>query len=98
MISVAEALERLFALVAPLEPETVPLRVAAGRVLAEDATALRDQPPFPASAMDGYAVRGDAVAPGARFTVIGEAPAGRRFAGRVGSGEAVRIFTGAPMP
>ena len=98
MISVAEALERLFALVAPLEPETVPLRFAAGRVLAEDATALRDQPPFPASAMDGYAVRGDAVAPGARFTVIGEAPAGRRFAGRVGPGEAVRIFTGAPMP
>jgi molybdopterin molybdotransferase len=98
MISVAEALERLFALVAPLEPETVPLRFAAGRVLAEDAVALRDQPPFPASAMDGYALRGDEVAAGARFAVIGEAPAGRRFAGRVGPGEAVRIFTGAPMP
>jgi molybdopterin molybdotransferase len=98
MISVAEALERLFALVEPLEAERVPLREAAGRVLAADAVASRDQPPFPASAMDGYAVRAEEVTPGARFRVIGEAPAGRRFAGRVGPGDAVRIFTGAPMP
>lgn len=98
MISVDEALDQLFALVAPLGAERVALRDAAGRVLAADAVATRDQPPFPAAAMDGYALRGAEVAPGARFRVIGEAPAGRRHRGAVGPGEAVRIFTGAPMP
>ena len=62
-------------------------------------TALRTQPPFPASAMDGYAVRAaDVAAVPARLTVIGKAPAGSGFAGAVGPGEAVRIFTGAPVP
>jgi len=78
--------------------ETLALRDAAGRVLATDAVAGRDQPPFAASAMDGYAVSGEQLAPGAVLRVIGEAAAGRRFPGRVGPGEAVRIFTGAPMP
>ena len=76
----------------------MPLAEAAGRVLAEPVVARRDQPPFRASVMDGYAVRGAEVAVGARFRVIGEAPAGRAFSGVVGPGEAVRIFTGAPMP
>lgn len=98
MITVAEALARLFALVEPLGAEEVPVERAAGRVLARDAVAGRDQPPFPASAMDGYAVAGAEAAPGARFRVVGEAAAGRRFAGRIGPGEAVRIFTGAPLP
>ncbi|WP_300434348.1 gephyrin-like molybdotransferase Glp [uncultured Mameliella sp.] len=96
MISVSEALDQLFALAAPLPVETVPLVRAAGRILAQPVTARRDQPPFPASAMDGYAVP-DA-APGQRFTVIGESAAGARFEGSVGPGQAVRIFTGAPVP
>lgn len=97
MISVDEALARCFALVAPLGTETVPLRAAAGRVMPQPAAARLTQPPFPASAMDGYALQGDP-APGDRFTVIGEAGAGHAFSGTVGAGQAVRIFTGAPVP
>lgn len=98
MISVSEALDRLFALVTPLPIETVDLRSARGRALAQDAVAGRDQPPFAASAMDGYAVRDEDVNSGATLTVIGEAPAGRAFRRHVGPGQAVRIFTGAPIP
>ena len=98
MIPVSEALNQLFALVAPLDIETVPLTEASGRVLAQDVAASRDQPPFAASAMDGYAVDGARATPGADFTVIGEAAAGHGFQGAVGAAEAVRIFTGAPLP
>lgn len=98
MISVSEALDRIFALLSPVDTETVGLRRACGRVLAEDAVADRDQPPFAASAMDGYAVASSEVGPRARFRVIGEAAAGRGFDGRISAGEAVRIFTGAPVP
>ncbi|SLN41137.1 Molybdopterin molybdenumtransferase [Pseudoruegeria aquimaris] len=98
MITVEEALTHVLALVAPLEAEPAPLIQAAGRVLAAPVVARRDQPPFPSSAMDGYAVSAAQVAPGDRFTVIGESAAGHRFAGRLGPGEAVRIFTGAPVP
>jgi len=98
MIPVAEALDAVLALAAPLPPEDVPLRAAAGRVLARDVAARRSQPPFPAAAMDGYAVPEAEPAPGASYTVIGEAAAGHGWAGRIGSGEAVRIFTGAPVP
>jgi molybdopterin molybdotransferase len=98
MLSVAEALTRILALMAPVGTEAVPLTEAAGRVLAAPVTATRDQPPFDASAMDGYALRAADAAAGARLRVVGEAPAGRRWAGRLGPGEAVRLFTGAPMP
>ncbi len=98
MISVDSALAHLFDLVTPLEVKTVPLRAGSGRVLAQSVAATRDQPPFAASAMDGYAVRSRDVTPGARLTVIGEAAAGHRFEGSTGPGQAVRIFTGAPMP
>ena len=98
MIPVADALSALFALVRPLEVEKVPLARAHGRVMARDVTARRTQPPFPASSMDGYAVAGAEAHPGARFTVIGESAAGHRFDGAVGTGKAVRIFTGAPLP
>ncbi|MEM8555368.1 MAG: gephyrin-like molybdotransferase Glp [Pseudomonadota bacterium] len=98
MITVDEALARLFDLVTPLPAETVPLRHAAGRVLAQPVTAKLTQPPFPASAMDGYAVAGSEAQPGARFEVIGEAAAGSRFDGDLAPGQAVRIFTGAPVP
>jgi molybdopterin molybdotransferase len=96
MISVAEALEQLFALACPLETETVPLLQAHGRVLARDVSATRDQPPFNGSAMDGYAVV--EAKPGARLRVIGDSAAGHGFEYPVKSGEAVRIFTGAPVP
>jgi molybdopterin molybdotransferase len=98
VIPVAEATARLLALAPRLPAEAVPLAEAAGRVLAEDAVAARAQPPFDAAAMDGYALQRAELAPGARFRVTGEAGAGRGFPGRVGPGEAVRIFTGAPMP
>ncbi len=98
MILVSEALEHLVGLVAPLEAETVPLRTASGRVLAGPVMARRTQPPFAASAMDGYAVRAAEVERDAQLKVIGEAAAGHRFSGRVGPGQAVRIFTGAPLP
>lgn len=75
------------------------LLAAHGQVLAEALAAGLTQPPFDASAMDGYAVRAvDVAALPARLQVIGEAAAGRSFAGTVGSSEAVRIFTGAPLP
>lgn len=98
MITVDAALAHLFTLVQPLDIEEVPLAQAAGRILARDVAARRDQPPFAASAMDGYAICGADAAPGTTLTVIGEAAAGHAYAGSVSSGEAVRIFTGAPIP
>ncbi|MES2916892.1 MAG: molybdopterin molybdotransferase MoeA [Pseudomonadota bacterium] len=97
MISVEEALSRCLALAAPLPSEAVPLADAAGRWMSVPAIATRDQPPFAASAMDGYAVQGDP-GPDDNFLLIGEAGAGHAFHGRVGPGQAVRIFTGAPVP
>ncbi|RUU50341.1 molybdopterin molybdenumtransferase MoeA, partial [Mesorhizobium sp. M2C.T.Ca.TU.009.01.2.1] len=99
LVPVAEALERLLDGAAPLPGERIPLADAAGRVLAEPVVALRTQPPFNASAMDGYAARAaDVASAPAQLEVIGMAPAGRRFSGTVGEGQAVRIFTGAPLP
>ena len=100
MISVEEALERVLASAeAPLGEERVALDAGHGRVLARDLAARRTQPPFPNSAMDGYALRAaDASSLPATLTVIGESAAGRAFGGVVGDGETVRIFTGAPMP
>ncbi|SFP76999.1 molybdopterin molybdotransferase [Mesorhizobium sp. NFR06] len=99
LVPVAEALERLLDGATALPGESVPLAEAAGRVLAEPVVALRTQPPFNASAMDGYAARfADVASVPARLSVIGIAPAGRGFIGLVGKGETVRIFTGAPLP
>ena len=98
MKSVEDALSQLFDLVKPMGVEHVPLRRAAGRVLAQDVVAKRTQPPFAASSMDGYALHSDEVEPDAMFKVIGEAAAGHRFDGVVKAGQAVRIFTGAPIP
>jgi molybdopterin molybdotransferase len=97
VIAVDEALARCLALVAPLPAEAVALRHAVGRMMAQPALAARDQPPFDASAMDGYALRGDPAA-GDTFVVVGAAQAGLGFAGAVQPGQAVRIFTGAPVP
>jgi molybdopterin molybdotransferase len=97
MISVEEALKRCFALVTALPAETLPLRRAAGRVMVQEAQARLTQPPFDASAMDGYAL-GAAGQPGATFHLKGEAGAGHGFQGEIGPTEATRIFTGAPLP
>jgi len=96
--SVDEALARILAQAAVLPSETVAIEDAFGRVLAEDVAADRDQPPFDASAMDGWAIRRvDAPAP-AELTIAGESAAGRSHPRALAPGEAVRIFTGAAVP
>ncbi len=99
MISVEQARGRVLKAVRALPAEQVPLARALGRVLAQDVVAQVTQPPAAVSAMDGYAVRAEDVAKvPATLTVIGKAPAGAAFGGKVRKGEAVRIFTGAPVP
>ncbi|PTV94652.1 molybdopterin molybdochelatase [Rhodobacter aestuarii] len=98
MISVEEALAHVLALVAPLPCETEPLPQAAGRVLAEPAVAQLTQPPFDASAMDGYWLAESDARPGATLIVAGEAAAGHGFSDEIPPGHTLRIFTGAPCP
>ncbi|MCJ8521272.1 molybdopterin molybdotransferase [Pseudorhizobium tarimense] len=100
LLPVSEAKARLLARARPVEDsDIVSLGEANRRVLAEPVAARLTQPPFNASAMDGYALRAeDAPEVGAELTVIGTAAAGHPFPGHVGQGEAVRIFTGAPVP
>ncbi|TPG12694.1 molybdopterin molybdotransferase MoeA [Sphingomonas oligophenolica] len=96
LIPIDEAQRRLFALAKALGTETVAITAAAGRYAAEPIVARRTQPAADLSAMDGYAIRFDDL-PGPWWQ-IGESAAGRPFAGEVGAGETVRIFTGAAMP
>ncbi|MEA1083036.1 molybdopterin molybdotransferase MoeA [Sphingomonas sp. CD22] len=96
LLPIAEAQARLFASAPPVAVEDVPLGQAHGRWAAADVGARRTQPANDLSAMDGYAIR-FADLPGP-WTLIGESAAGRPFAGTVGPGETVRIFTGAAMP
>ncbi len=98
MLTAAQALARILALMLPTSIETIPLQNARGRVLATPVVATRDQPPFPASAMDGYALRRADLADGKPLIVIGQSKAGQGFAGKLGASQAVRIFTGAPVP
>jgi molybdopterin molybdotransferase len=99
MISVEEARAKITAAMPLMPGEQIGLADAFGRVLAEDVAARRTQPPNAVSAMDGYAVQAADVATlPARLKIIGEVPAGQSFAGKVGSKEAVRIFTGATVP
>ncbi len=99
MLSVADAIALVLADVVALPGETVPLGEAHGRVLAADVAARLTQPPFASSAMDGYAVRqADLGALPVALKLIGESAAGHAFDGETGPGEAVRIFTGAPVP
>jgi molybdopterin molybdotransferase len=99
-LSVAEARAQILAAAkGPRGRENAPLAEALGRTLAAPLVARRTQPPFPASAMDGYAVRAaDIGTLPARLKLIGMSAAGHRFSGSVGAGETVRIFTGAPVP
>ena len=96
LLSVEDARARMLAEVSALPAETVLLGDAIGRVLAEDVAAIRDQPPFTASAMDGWALR-SADAPGA-LVIVGESAAGHGYECVLGAGQAVRIFTGAALP
>jgi len=99
MISVAEALERILADLPAMPAEVVSVAQAAGRTLAEDVLARVTQPPADFSAMDGYAVRAaDVASVPARLRVVGEAPAGGAYGAELKPGEAVRIFTGGPLP
>lgn len=99
LLPVNDAVEQIAASVAPLGIEDVPLSEALGRTLATPLAATRTQPPFPASAMDGYAVRAaDTESPTSELKIIGVAAAGHGFHGTVGPGQAVRLSTGAPMP
>lgn len=103
-ISVEEALELVLAEAkGELPVEEVPLKEAYGRVLAEDLVSLVNHPDQDDTAIDGYACReedtlGASQENPVRLRVIGESPAGRPFAGRVGKGEAVAVYTGAPIP
>ena len=99
MLAVEDAHARIVAAFAPLPPEWVHLAAAAGRVLAQDLIAERDQPPGDTSAMDGYAVRAADLASGrATLRLVGSAPAGGSYDRELGPGEAVRIFTGGLLP
>ena len=99
LMPVSDALAAVLAGAEPLAEETIALDQAYHRVLAHDVAARRTQPPEAMSAMDGYAVRAaDAAKVDAQLTLIGEVAAGRPFAGTVGAGDAVRIFTGGVVP
>ena len=97
MISVEDALARCLALAQPLDREVVSLRQSLGRVMAAPVFAQLTQPPFAASAMDGYAL-GRLGAVGDAFDMVGEAGAGHAFVGQLSPHQAIRIFTGAPLP
>jgi molybdopterin molybdotransferase len=99
LMPVAEALARVLADARALPAEIVPLNDALGRVLTQDVTALRTQPPAPVSAMDGYAVRAsDVTRAPVTLKLVGEVAAGHPFDGEVGARQAARIFTGGVMP
>ncbi|WDR05850.1 molybdopterin molybdotransferase MoeA [Devosia rhodophyticola] len=98
LLPVEDAIAAILGRVPAPTGERVGLAEANGRVLFEPLIASHNQPPFNASAMDGYAVRAGDMAPGKSFSVIGVSQAGAGFSGSVGAGQCVRIFTGAPVP
>src|SRR6266849_503183 len=99
MLTVEEALEEVLSRTRVLEPESVDVTDALGRTLAEPVISRREVPPWPNSSMDGYAIRaGDTLGGAARLRVVTHIAAGVLPARSIGSGEAARIFTGAPLP
>ena len=98
MISFEQALSKLLFLAKKIDIEVVKIEEACGRVLREETISSRDQPPFDASSMDGYALKKSDKLPSKKLLVIGKVAAGASFGGSVSEGQAVRIFTGAPMP
>ena len=98
MISFEQALSKILYLADKIDFEEVKLEESYSRVLAHDSISFRDQPPFDASAMDGYALNKIDKLPSKKLSVIGKVAAGNSFDRTVGKGQAVRVFTGAPMP
>src|SRR6266550_1400596 len=103
MLTVAEASERILADIKPLDIETVPLRHALGRVLAEDISATVTMPPWSNSSMDGYALRSADITPvmsgePVKLRVVGTVAAGEFASRPLKRGEAMRVMTGAPVP
>ncbi|HEY0032307.1 MAG TPA: gephyrin-like molybdotransferase Glp [Devosia sp.] len=98
LLPVNDALAAILKRVSAPREQTILLREANGRVLRQPLIAQHDQPPFNASAMDGYAVRASDIVDGHSLRVAGVSQAGSGFSGELGPGEAVRIFTGAPVP
>ena len=98
MISFEHALSKLLFLANKIDVEEVKLEEAYSRVLASEAISSRDQPPFDASSMDGYALKKIDKLPNKKLLVVGKVAAGKSFKGTIKKGEAVRIFTGAPVP
>src|ERR687892_513279 len=98
MLTVEEALDHILSRVPRLSAEHLPIMRALGRVVAEPIASTREFPPWPNSSMDGYAVRAADTRAGVSLTVIGRVEAGATPARPVEHGEAMRIFTGAPLP
>lgn len=99
LLPVDEAIARIVTGVEPTLPDSVAIDAADGRTLARDLVARRTQPPFAASSMDGYALRSaDTLSPPVTLKLVGASVAGKGFSGSVAPGQAVRIFTGAPVP
>src|ERR1051325_10108779 len=103
MLELEDAQQQVLSLVHPLEAEALPLSSAIGRFLSEDMTAPLDLPPFDNSAMDGYAVRAEDLTQASPkapvpLRLIGHVAAGESFAGELGRGECLRLFTGSPLP
>ncbi len=98
LLQVDDALARILRRAKPLASETSTLVNSHGRVLARKIVAVRDQPPFDASAMDGYALRYEDLAASPRFTVVGTSAAGHAYKGKLRARQAIRILTGAPLP
>ena len=98
LIKFEHALSKLLFLANRIDVEEVDLEEAYSRVLASEAIASRDQPPFDASSMDGYALKKIDKLPNKKLLVVGKVAAGNSFKGTIEKGEAVRIFTGAPIP
>lgn len=102
-ISVQEAIDVIQSHAAPLGAENAPLTEALGRTLAGNLSSHVDHPNRDNSALDGYACRaadteGAGESTPVQLTLVGDVPAGSMFGGRVGPGEAVGIYTGAPLP
>ena len=98
MISLSEALSLIVSNRPDYDVISVPLSEALGAQCAQDITAKLTMPPFDASAMDGYALRAQDADEGQVLNIIGQAPAGTAFNGLIAKGQAVRIFTGGPLP
>jgi molybdopterin molybdotransferase len=96
LITITQARDTVLASVRPLPIEVIPVAQALDRILAEEIHALGDVPPFPSSAMDGYAAQ--TVSAGTELKIVGESRAGAPTGKRLAPGEAIRISTGAAVP